>query len=182
MTLRLIPRSAIRHLNGSALRAVQCSLTATSPLLRPSPAHYTNPSIISPSHHHLRLYSSDHANSSSSVASYHEKSDETMELILENFEVLSERVPEVDVELAQGVLSLYLPPNGSYVINKQPPNKQIWWSSPVSGPKRFDLVDGKWVYLRDGSTLGGGLREETKIVTDARGLAPVAFEGIDDEA
>lgn len=111
---------------------------------------------------------------------YHEHSDETMELILENFEILSERVPEVDVELAQGVLSLYLPSNGSYVINKQPPNKQIWWSSPLSGPKRFDLVDGKWVYLRDGSTLGGGLREETKIVTDARGLPPVAFEGIDD--
>lgn len=52
------------------------------------------------------------------------------------------------------------------MINKQPPNKQIWLSSPVSGPKRFDWVifgedqalkegtaTGEWVYLRDGSTL-----------------------------
>ena len=23
------------------------------------------------------------------------------------------------------------------VLNKQGPNRQIWWSSPVSGPKRF---------------------------------------------
>lgn len=35
------------------------------------------------------------------------------------------------------MLSLVLPPNGTYVINKQPPNKQIWLSSPVSGPDRY---------------------------------------------
>lgn len=26
------------------------------------------------------------------------------------------------------------------MLNKQPPNKQIWLSSPVSGPKRYDYV------------------------------------------
>ena len=34
-----------------------------------------------------------------------------------------------------------MPPKGTYVLNKQPPNKQIWLSSPVSGPKRYDWVD-----------------------------------------
>lgn len=29
---------------------------------------------------------------------------------------------------------------GTYVINKQAPNKQIWLSSPVSGPKRYDYI------------------------------------------
>ncbi len=29
-----------------------------------------------------------------------------------------------------GVLTLRLGPRGTYVINKQPPNKQIWLSSP----------------------------------------------------
>lgn len=65
---------------------------------------------------------------------------------------------------------------GTYVINKQPPNKQIWLSSPVSGPKRFDYVivsdgqeqkegtaTGGWVYLRDGATLNELLLEETGI-------------------
>lgn len=62
------------------------------------------------------------------------------------------------------------------MINKQPPNKQIWLSSPVSGPKRYDYViigDGQnqkegtglgdWVYLRDGSTLSGLLMEELNV-------------------
>ena len=65
-----------------------------------------------------------------------------------------------------GVLTLVFPPIGTYVINKQPPNKQIWLSSPISGPKRYDWVvmnegqnakegtgGGDWVYLRDMSTL-----------------------------
>ena len=65
---------------------------------------------------------------------------------------------------------------GTYVINKQPPNKQIWLSSPKTGPKRYDYVilgDGQhekqdtamgdWIYLRDGSTLNDLLLEEIGI-------------------
>lgn len=79
-----------------------------------------------------------------------------------------------------GVLTLLFPPHGTYVLNKQPPNKQIWLSSPVSGPKRYDWVvrgadgdgaeKGEWVYLRDGSTLSGLLEEEV-------GVAPGEGEG-----
>ena len=62
---------------------------------------------------------------------------------------------------------------GTYIINKQPPNKQIWLSSPISGPKRFDyrevdyvdqhgaqLHGGKWVSARDQSTLTEVLNKE----------------------
>ena len=75
------------------------------------------------------------------------------------------------------MLTLIFPPHGTYVLNKQPPNKQIWLSSPVSGPKRYDWVvvvgggkkkkddgEGEWVYLRDGSTLAGLLEEEVGVV------------------
>lgn len=61
----------------------------------------------------------------------------------------------------------------SYVLNKQPPNKQIWLSSPISGPKRFDWVvlqegqnfkegsgSGDWIYLRDGTSLTDIIRKE----------------------
>ena len=97
-----------------------------------------------------------------------------------------------------GVLTLVLPPHGTYVLNKQPPNKQIWLSSPVSGPKRYDWVvrghghaeaeaggdgteeergeeeegeggQGEWVYLRDGSTLSGLLEEEVGVVVGEGG-------------
>ena len=47
------------------------------------------------------------------------------------------KLSEADVTLASGVLTLALPdPFGTYVINKQSPNKQIWLSSPKSGPIR----------------------------------------------
>ena len=71
-----------------------------------------------------------------------------------------------------GVLTLKFPPAGTYVLNKQPPNKQIWLSSPISGPKRYDWVaeggganetKGEWVYLRDGSTLRALIKDELDV-------------------
>jgi frataxin len=65
---------------------------------------------------------------------------------------------------------------GTYVINKQPPNKQIWLSSPRSGPKRYDWViqgDGQhqkegtgvgdWIYIRDGSSLDSLFQQELDV-------------------
>lgn len=69
-------------------------------------------------------------------------------------------------------MNIVVPGVGTYVLNKQPPNKQIWLSSPISGPKRYDwVVDGKdkksairqWVYLRDGSNLTDLLNEELSL-------------------
>lgn len=74
--------------------------------------------------------------------------------------------------------------NGVYVINKQPPNKQIWLSSPLTGPKRYDYVVvsedqsskqdtavGAWVYLRDGTSLTELLQKEIDVEIDPYGLA-----------
>ena len=79
-----------------------------------------------------------------------------------------------------GVMNINFPPNGTYVLNKQPPNKQIWLSSPISGPKRYDWVVvgesmhqkegsgvGEWMYIRDGSTLTALLSEELGISVSA---------------
>lgn len=58
---------------------------------------------------------------------------------------------------------------GTYVINRQSPNRQIWLSSPVSGPKRFDFItigndpdepNGYWIYKQDGRTLHELLQDE----------------------
>jgi frataxin len=61
-----------------------------------------------------------------------------------------------------GVLEIHLGKHGSYVINKQTPNQQIWFSSPVSGPKRYhyDAVAKCWVNTRDGHRLYDLLSEE----------------------
>lgn len=64
--------------------------------------------------------------------------------------------------------------HGTYVINRQSPNRQIWLSSPQSGPKRFDYVPskdneqvGKWVYKHSGEVLHELLQSElSPILTD----------------
>lgn len=80
---------------------------------------------------------------------------------------MQEELGDMDVEYSAGVLNVIMPKQGTYVLNKQPPNKQIWLSSPLSGPKRYDwaMMGGgsgteEWLYLRDGSSLAGLLREE----------------------
>lgn len=72
--------------------------------------------------------------------------------------------------------------HGTYVINKQSPNKQIWLSSPISGPKRFDFAyadddnneKGYWIYKHTGETLHELLDDEftqlTKIKTAFQSL------------
>ncbi|KAI1381588.1 Frataxin [Hypoxylon crocopeplum] len=115
-------------------------------------------------------------------AEYHELADEYLDTVLGKYEELQDESGDVDVEFSSGVMTVKVPNVGIYVINKQPPNKQIWLSSPVSGPKRYDYVivgegegdkqdtaKGKWIYLRDGTTLNEVLQKETGIVLD--GLA-----------
>ena len=61
-------------------------------------------------------------------------------------------VPPPYAHEKSGVLSISMGAKGNYVINKQSPNKQIWWSSPaagvtISGPKRFEYDSNakKWL-------------------------------------
>ncbi len=152
-----------------------------------------------------------------SIDQYHNLADLYIDNLVAKLEEIQEERPEVDCEysvrtpypipslshqtpppllspttIQAGVLTLTFPPAGTYVLNKQPPNKQIWLSSPTSGPKRYDYIirdpvetnedeggaggaqgrmrrRGEWVYLRDGSTLSGLLREELGVEVDGDG-------------
>ncbi|KZP04546.1 Frataxin [Athelia psychrophila] len=99
-----------------------------------------------------------------STEEYHKYSDATMDSLLDSLEQLVDDLgnPAYEVEYHSGVLTLILGDNGTYVINKQPPNKQIWLSSPFSGPKRYDYspATDSWIYSRDGSALGELLNGE----------------------
>ena len=92
-----------------------------------------------------------------------------------------------------GVLTLNLPPHGTYVINKQPPNQQIWISSPLSGPGRFGFVpadasadagkggeggDGGWVHHRQAHVrLGNLLDTELRELMKRSGAESEDWEG-----
>jgi frataxin len=76
-------------------------------------------------------------------------------------------------EIQAGVLHVIMRSGGEFVINKQPPSGQIWLSSPISGPKRFDWVvkgdsqqdkegtgRAHWVHMRDRTPLADLLKRE----------------------
>uniref|UniRef100_A0A0B6ZJR4 ferroxidase n=1 Tax=Arion vulgaris TaxID=1028688 RepID=A0A0B6ZJR4_9EUPU len=90
--------------------------------------------------------------------------EETLDSLTEFFEDLPENEScseDYDCAYGAGVLTVHIGcDEGTYVLNKQCPNKQIWLSSPLSGPKRYDYFDGQWIYLRDGKGLHHLLEEE----------------------
>ena len=87
----------------------------------------------------LRLYCSSTVDSNA----YLKLTNETLESINDRFSELIEDYEALDggdTTLSDGVLTVKLNQYGTYVINKQSPNKQIWLSSPVSGPYRYDIL------------------------------------------
>lgn len=79
-----------------------------------------------------------------------------------------EQIDENEFEMTEniifvdGVLKVTFSNNKNYVINIQRPNKQIWLSSPFSGPQRFefDTSDKKWKNIRNKKSLLDILNEE----------------------
>lgn len=99
----------------------------------------------------LKLYNLvEHFSSDLPMEKYHALSEATMDSLLESLETLLDELADSNYEVEyhvclvllfdiqlhdmvssqSGVLNLYLGEKGTYVINKQPPNKQIWLSSP----------------------------------------------------
>ncbi|MCO5575683.1 hypothetical protein L7F22_029487 [Adiantum nelumboides] len=78
---------------------------------------------------------------------FHKLADELLHHLQERFDELGEEcdLDGFDVDYAEGVLTIKLGPSGTYVINKQTPNRQIWLSSPVRTPQiqgLHMLIDG----------------------------------------
>ncbi|CAO2650891.1 Nn.00g091880.m01.CDS01 [Neocucurbitaria sp. VM-36] len=106
------------------------------------------------------------------TSEFHERADHYLNELVQRLEEAQENDPNIEVDYSAGVLEVTAKDN-TFVLNKQPPNKQIWLSSPISGPKRFDWVvsqegmdfkegggQGDWIYLRDGTSLTEILRKE----------------------
>ncbi|KAL3479852.1 hypothetical protein BJX99DRAFT_53039 [Aspergillus californicus] len=100
---------------------------------------------------------------------FYEYAEHYLNVLLGEIEKIQEEGSEIEAEYSAGVLNISVPGVGTYVLNKQPPNKQIWLSSPISGPKQFDwvvegdqmhekqdtrqFVNGQWICLRNDSNL-----------------------------
>ncbi|KAK5977189.1 Frataxin mitochondrial [Trichostrongylus colubriformis] len=99
-----------------------------------------------------------------SQADYEKAAEESLERLSDYLDTLPDKLqvsPDYDVTNAMGVLTVVISKQvGTYVINKQSPNRQLWLSSPISGPKRYDLVNHRWVYSRDDEALDTLLTRE----------------------
>ena len=102
--------------------------------------------------------------SSSASDDYVALADEALDTILEKADELSDERDDVEAELSSGVLTLKIAGTGTWVLNKQVPNKQIWLSSPVSGPCRYEYDGEKWTHTRDGSSLSELLERELGLI------------------
>ncbi|XP_020767581.2 frataxin, mitochondrial [Odocoileus virginianus] len=115
---------------------------------------------------------------------YERLAEETLDSLAEFFEDLADKpytFEDYDVSFGSGVLTIKLGGDlGTYVINKQTPNKQIWLSSPSSGPKRYDWTGRNWVYSHDGVSLHELLATElTQALKTKLDLSALAYSGKD---
>jgi frataxin len=125
--------------------------------------------LATPSSSRVLLPSASSVRCFQTESEYHDAADETLEEIQDALDDLFEENPqpphEIEVNFSSGVLTIGLPPHGTWVLNKQTPNQQIWWSSPLSGPRRYEYSDdGDWVFTRSDTTitLGDTLKDEIK--------------------
>lgn len=134
-------------------------------------SNYTYPVITK----HIKVFDSNRifckkfstsASGTISVPEYEIICNETLESLTDYFDVVIEEnthLVNTDITYGDGVLTVsFGDPHGTYVINRQSPNKQIWLSSPSSGPKRYDYDPNSnaWIYRHDNRSLHDLLQEE----------------------
>mmetsp|Transcript_42636 Transcript_42636/g.166432 ORF Transcript_42636/g.166432 Transcript_42636/m.166432 type:complete len:187 (-) Transcript_42636:243-803(-) len=110
---------------------------------------------------------------------FYSTADSTLTSLHDSIEVQSDKLGgEFDIELSMGVLTVTLGNGlGSYVVNTQTPNRQLWLSSPKSGPARYywDFHERQWRSSRDDSYLREKLNGE---LTELCGISiPLQEEG-----
>ncbi|AYU79442.1 frataxin-like protein [Leishmania donovani] len=101
--------------------------------------------------------------------------DELLELVETKVDALDSAAVE-DVSCNGGVLTLETTERGTFILNKQAPNVQLWLSSPISGPHHYDMItvtqDGhekvSWKSDHDGHDLVKKLEKE---LTEVLGTA-----------
>ena len=150
-----LPRSALALLqSSSALKSIK---KAQSSNVRSWSSYALKPLPYQVHSFQLRWFETE--------ADYHEIADATLDTIQDSIDDVFDKTSiEYEVSLASGVLTFSLPPHGTWVINKQTPNRQLWWSSPLSGPKRYEYDDDDqlWFSTKDGLTLGPFLVQEIR--------------------
>jgi frataxin len=54
----------------------------------------------------------------------------------------------VECELSEGVLKIQTETNKIFIINRNIPRRELWFSSPFSGGAHFSCLDQEWLNTR----------------------------------
>lgn len=147
LSFRLLAKEAARI---SSIRYTRRAVS--SAVLSRKSLKIHRPSVLLQSHPSIAVSFRRCLSQFASEGAFHATADETLHAIQDTIEeVLEEFGIEFEISYASGVLTLNLPERGTWVINKQTPTQQLWWSSPISGPKRFEFNEkhGQWVLTKD---------------------------------
>ena len=116
-----------------------------------------------------------------SLETFHRAADHTLQGITEVMEDYADdnATMEMDVDLAGDVLNVALGARGHFVLNKQSPNQQIWMSSPVCGPQRYDFRADtlSWHCRRENKGLLTMLADDFEALTGDR----LSFDDLEQE-
>jgi frataxin len=74
--------------------------------------------------------------------------DKAFNMLLNKMECLSDTVNEQD-----GGISFSINNIGEYMFNRQPTSKQLWASSPITGPCRFNIKEDQWIHYKNNLSL-----------------------------
>ena len=78
---------------------------------------------------------------------YHQRVDAILLHLEESIDTIEQA--DLDYESAGGILTIDFPDRSKIIVNKQPPNLQIWVATKFDG-HHFDLLDGQWIDNRTG--------------------------------
>ena len=115
-------------------------------------SHCRNSTDHHPILHNHSLHSSIRRRNFHTESDFHNVADSTLETIQDTLDYYFEDNPSFDtpdINYASGVLTVSLS-KGTWVLNKQTPNRQIWWSSPITGPRRYEYnkEEKKWTWTK----------------------------------
>jgi frataxin len=108
---------------------------------------------------------------------YYKEVQNLLESLYEDIDSQELEIVE-NISLSDGVLNIALTGNKKYVINMQRPNLQVWLSSPISGPQRyeFNLDSNKWLNIRNNINIYELLEKEFNSISADNSKGKVQFK------
>lgn len=81
------------------------------------------------------------------------------------FERLETAADALEIDIADGALSIGLDGGAEFLVTRHGPSRQLWLSSPVSGGTHYvyDAARDAWLSTRDGAALHDRLAAELSV-------------------